>query len=565
MPSELRFEKLFSPFQLGELELKNRIVMPSMSTGLTTDEGYVSEKLLDYFEERARGGAGLIIVGYACVEYPRGNTSPHKISIDDDKFIPGLQLLAGIIKKNGARVAIQLNHAGGFALASETGLQSVGSSPVICRRYGDIPRELTITEIQDMVVRFTKGAERAVKAGFEAIEVHAATNYLINQFLSQATNKRTDAYGGNLKNRSRFLMEIVSSLKEVVGTDYPLWVKVNATEFGLPSGINLEDAKELVKMLQNAGCCAINVSSEGRVYRFSKMNQPAGTDVPLAGAIKKVLKIPVIAMGRMTPDIAERTLQEGKADLVAVGRALLADPELPNKVASGRLDDIVPCLSCSVCSGVPPQRCTVNANFGREREYRIKPTGKPKNIVVVGGGPAGMEAARVAALRGHNVTLYTEKTQLGGRLRMASKIPGHVRYADLTSYLANQVRKAGVKVELGKKVTVDLIDTIRPDAVIVATGSRLSWLGWLTAGLISILGWRQIRDTGGRRSLRRTGGEKRDNMGVHTVFLMAAQPNQALVRGLGGKVPEVYHAGDCTDPFGIMQAIADGAHFGRIV
>ena len=207
----------------------------------------------------------------------------------------------------------------------------------------------------------------------------------------------------------------------------------------------------------------------------------------------------------------------------------------------------------------------MNASFGREREYRIKPAGKPKNVVVVGGGPAGMEAARVAALRGHNVTLYTEKSQLGGRLRLASKMPGHGRYAELTNYLANQVRKSGVKVEFGKKVTVDLIDTLKPDAVIVAVGSRLSWLSWLVAGLISILGWRHVRDTGGRRSLRRTSGEKRDNMGVHTIFLMAAQPNQALFRELGGRVSEVYHAGDCADPFGIMQAIADGARFGRIV
>lgn len=329
------------------------------------------------------------------------------------------------------------------------------------------------------------------------------------------------------------------------------------------------DTKELAKMLEDAGCCAICVSSDGRKYHFSTMTEPQGIDVPLVEAIKKVVKIPVIAVGRVTPGVAERALRDNKADLVAIGRALLADPELPNKAALGRLDDILPCLACDACKGAySPQRCTVNASLGKEREYRIVPAKKVKKVVVIGGGPAGLEAARVAALRGHKVILYEKAGKLGGRLRLSSKMPGYGSIEELIKYLSHQVTNAGVNIHLKEKATAALMDEVKPDAVILATGSRLSLPSWLVAGAISILAWRKLKHTGGRSSRSRPvriSGARKDEIGIHSVFLTAAEPNQALSTELSSKVPEVYRIGDCMLPFGMMEAIADGAHVGRIV
>ncbi|MDP2743735.1 MAG: NADH:flavin oxidoreductase, partial [Dehalococcoidia bacterium] len=215
--SSMKFEKLFQPFDLGGMRLKNRMVMPAMSIGMATDDGYVTERLLDYFEERARGGVGLIIVGYAVVEFPRGLTGPKRVAVDDDKFLPGLTSLAQRIKQNGAHVALQLNHAGGFAISSFAGSMPVAPSSVICRVGGEIPRAMTVDDIQAMKLRFVEGAQRAQKAGFEAVEIHSATGYLLNQFLSPSKNKRTDAYGGDLPNRARFLLEIIAAIREKVG------------------------------------------------------------------------------------------------------------------------------------------------------------------------------------------------------------------------------------------------------------------------------------------------------------------------------------------------------------
>jgi len=239
--NESRFEKLLSPFDLGGMRLKNRMVMPAMSVGIVTDDGYVTERLLDYFAERARGGVGLIIVGYAVVEFPRGLTGPRKVAIDDDKFLPGLTSLAQCIKQNGAHAALQLNHAGGFAISSFAESIPIAPSAVVCRPGGEIPRAMTVEDIQAMKVRFVEGAQRAQKAGFEAVEIHSATGYLLNQFLSPAKNKRTDAYGGDLPNRARLLLEIIAAIREQVGASYPLWVRLNGKEFGVPGGITLEE------------------------------------------------------------------------------------------------------------------------------------------------------------------------------------------------------------------------------------------------------------------------------------------------------------------------------------
>lgn len=466
----MKFEKLLEPFDLCGMRLKNRMVMPAMSPDFATLDGFVTQTFLDYWEERARGGVGLMIAGYGAIEFPKGVTGLLKLAIDDDKFIPGIESIATISHKYGASVAMQLNHAGGFALKADTGLQPVAPSAVVVR--ADMPKELTVGEIQDLVARFAKGAERAKKAGFDAIEIHAATGYLLDEFLSPAYNRRTDAYGGELKNRARFLLEILGAVRRVVGQGFPLWVRINGTEYGVKNGITLDDAKGLAVILEQSGCCAVNVTYYDKITPFAVMEEPAGSQLQLAEGIKGVVNIPVMITGRMTPDVGERALREGKADLIVTGRQLFADAEIANKLAAGRLDDIRPCITCSRCGGRrgKPVQCAVNPDLGKEREYRITPVRKRKKVLVVGGGPAGMQAAIVAAQRGHEVTLY-ERNRLGGQLHEATAPPHKDNMKLIAPYLASQVKKVGVKVVLGKEATAEVITELKPDVVILATGA----------------------------------------------------------------------------------------------
>lgn len=470
---KMKFSKLFEPAQIGHLKLRNRIVMPAMGTNFGTPDGYVTEKMQDYYEERARGGAGLVIVECACVDFPRGKGPARQPAVDDDRFIPGLSELVQAIHEHGARAALQLHHAGKDAPSKITRLQPVAPS-VVLSPWGVLPKELTVDEIADIIDRFARAAERARKAGFDAVEIHATHGHsLIAQFLSRATNKRADAYGGELKNRARLLLEIIEAIKNLVGEEYPVWCRVAGEEKGIQDGITLNETQEVAQMVQRAGADAIHVSIHG-AHLLAIVPESPGALLPLAQGVKRRVKIPVIAVGRIDPQLAEKVLQEQKADFIAMGRALIADPELPHKVASGKLKDIRPCIYCYRCFDASLARdeeirCSVNAALGREREYQIVPAERAKRVAVIGGGPAGMEAARVAALRGHRVVLYEKGHRLGGQLVLAGLV--NSEFESLPPYFGHQLEKLGVEIKLGRKVSSESIETAKPDVVIVSTGA----------------------------------------------------------------------------------------------
>jgi len=469
--------KLWEPFRIGRMELKNRVVMPPMVTRYAADDGFVTERTRDYYEARARGGAGLIIVEATYV-HRQGWAFPNQLGISDDKFIPGMRELVDVVHKHGAKIGIQIHHGGREAKSAVNGLQPVAPSP-LPGMAGETPREMMVEEIAETVAYFADAAVRARTAGFDGVELHGAHGYLIDQFLSPNSNKRKDEYGGSVRNRACFLLEIIADVKEAVGDDYPVWCRMDGKEYGV-EGITLEDAQKTARLVQEAGLAAIHVSAWGPE---SPVNRTTPTFTPvviedLAEGIKKVVSIPVIAVGRITPEDAERLLEEGKADLIAIGKAMLADAEWANKVASGKTDDITPCIICNGCRDdlrnpkLVGIRCSANATLGREKESDIVPAAKPKKILVVGGGPAGMEAARVAAMRGHQVTLWEKESRLGGQLVQAAIPPHKDRIAPLTKYLETQLQKLGVRIQLGKEATATAVAEFKPDAVVVATGIR---------------------------------------------------------------------------------------------
>ncbi len=469
--------RLWEPFRIGRMELKNRVVMPPMVTRYAADDGSVTERTKDYYEARARGGAGLIIVEATYV-HRQGWAFPNQLGISDDKFIPGMRELVDVVHKHGTKIGIQIHHGGREAKSTVNGLQPVSASS-LPGLAGETPREMAVEEIAETVAYFADAALRVRTAGFDGVELHAAHGYLIDQFLSPTSNKRKDEYGGSVRNRARFLLEIIADVKEAVGDDYPVWCRMDGKEYGV-EGITLEDAQKTARLVQEAGLAAIHVSAWGPE---SPVNRTTPTFTPvviedLAEGIKKAVSIPVIAVGRITPEDAERLLKEGKADLIAIGKAMLADAEWTNKVAAGKTDDITPCIICNGCRDdlrnpkLVGIRCSANATLGREKESEIVPAAKPKKVLVVGGGPAGMEAARVATLRGHQVTLWEKESRLGGQLIQAAISPHKDRIAPLAKYLETQLQKLGVKIQLGKEAIATAVAEFKPDAVVVATGIK---------------------------------------------------------------------------------------------
>jgi 2,4-dienoyl-CoA reductase-like NADH-dependent reductase (Old Yellow Enzyme family)/NADPH-dependent 2,4-dienoyl-CoA reductase/sulfur reductase-like enzyme len=500
------FDNLLQPGRIGTMAVKNRIVMAPMGSNFAEADGTCGERIQAYYEARAAGGAGLLTMGVGAIAYPAGTAEPYQVGISDDSFIPGLKGIVDRVHRHGARIAIQLQHAGKtavrdlaegrelwvpsippavktdmFAALTQEELGAFISSSKGREKAGVKIRVMDKADIAQMVEWFAAAAERARRAGFDGVEIHAAHTYIIAGFLSGYFNKRDDDYGGPLPNRARLLLEVIAAVRARVGPDYPVWLRLDACELHMEGGITLEDAKAVAKMAEAAGIDAVSVSayantSTGVAFTEAPLVQQKAGFLQWAAEIKEGLKIPVIAAGRLEPEVANNAIAAGQCDFVAMARKMLADPELPRKLIENRPEDIRPCIYCYACVSQifvnQRVKCAVNPMTGHEAEIRLEPAAKPGHVLVVGGGPAGMEAARSAALRGHQVTLVERSGRLGGTLFFAA-----LAYAEngaLLDYLVTQMKKLDIDVRLDTIATPELVRQLGATAVIVATGAERS-------------------------------------------------------------------------------------------
>jgi 2,4-dienoyl-CoA reductase (NADPH2) len=508
--SAKRFEKLLEPGKIGSLKTRNRIIKSGAGMFLwNKDETHANERIKAYYEAMAMGGIGLLIVEAPVVDYPLGARWRERYRIDDDKYIGGLKELTDVIHKHNCPTFMQMNHDGSWQtqlwdpVRTYTG-QPVGASAIKLEAELDsnneLTRPLTIEEIEVIIDKFASAAVRAQKAGFDGVDVNAGSSHLLHTFLSPYWNKRTDIYGGTTENRARILTSIVKEIKKRLGNDFPVAVLINGLEVGTYMHIDNkecltpDEARKIAKLLEEAGSDAIQLRNHWIGYHmggflpdqlffpeapvplsqfpaeYDYSKRGAGANNCLTAALKKMVNIPVIAVGRIDADMGEDLLRKGGADFIAMTRRIHADPEYPNKIAAGRILDIAPCTACCSCNGTG--KCRINALSGTEISS-IQKASTRKKVVVVGGGPAGMEAARVAAIRGHDVTLYEKEHELGGLLPLAAFIKGTETedIPSLIQYLKRQVTNLGVKINTGKEFNSSVLNELKPDVLILATGS----------------------------------------------------------------------------------------------
>ncbi len=481
-------EKLMKPVSMGGLRLRNRVAMPPMTMAYADKSNGVSQTHIEYFSERAKGGVGLVIVGGVCVERKIGQlfVPSHLLCIDEDDSIQGYQRLTDAVHHHGARIAAQLYHAGRQTSLEKTGgLQPVSASDVDTMFMGVLPmpsaRALTLDEIEELEDAFADAAERAKRAGFDAVLIDGGAGYLIGQFMSPFVNRRRDEYGGDLEGRMRFPLRIVEKTRRRVGADYPLLFDLPADEL-IEGGIRVEESRVMASMLEGAGIQGFRIHValyETYQYVVPPAVVPKGVHAERARAIRESLKGAKVMLGHRINDpvLAEELLQQEAADIILMGRPLIADPELCNKTREGRLEDIRKCIACNIgCIGNivsgKPATCTVNPALGREKEFEYRAAAKPKKVLVAGGGVGGMEAARVAALRGHRVTLYEKADQLGGWAAVGCIPPHKQEIRGLIGYYATQLNKLGVTIHLSRRLTSKDVLAEKPDALILATGSE---------------------------------------------------------------------------------------------
>lgn len=451
--------------------------MPAMGTNLAGAHGEVTDHLIRYYEERAQGGTGLIITEFTSIDYEYGKGMTNQLRIDDDRFLTGFYRLANAIHKYGAKLFVQLHHAG---RQSNSGLlggkQIVAPSPVTCEAIGEEPRELTTNEVKEIIQKFIKGAVRCKHAGIDGVELHGAHGYLINQFLGPCTNLRTDEYGGNFENRMRFLEEIVTGIKAQCGEDFPVTVRLSIDEFD-EGGLKIELSKKISRYLEKVGvdglhASAGNYNSSDKIIESPLYEQ--GWKVYLAEAIKSEVNIPVIAVGSIRePSYVDSILAKKKADFVAIGRGLIADPEWARKAYEDRENEIRMCISCLHCIYSKGHvACSINARAGRELEFpELKPVEKHQ-IVVVGGGPGGMETARVLSLKGYKVTLFEKTAALGGQLKLVDEPVYRKKMTWYVDYLRLEMERLQVELHLNTEATIEQLLALQPYAIILATGGK---------------------------------------------------------------------------------------------
>lgn len=493
--------RLFEPAQLGSLALKNRLVMAPMGSNYAEVDGTCGERIQAYYEARARGGAALLTMGVVSVAFPAGTAEPFQVGLSEDKFIPGLTRLTHRVHQHGAKIAVQLQHAGKTSVRDLAEGRPLWVPSIPPRVSSNMMERLTKEELSAFISQAGKGrpqirvmtredietaiqwfadaASRAQAAGFDGIEIHGAHTYLIAGFLSGYTNTRDDEYGGSLENRARFMREVIAAVKRRVGPDMPVWIRLDAQEIGMKGGITLQDAIAAAKIAKDSGAAAVSVSAYANLTRGSAFTEaplvqrPAGF-LEWASAIRAGSGLAVIAAGRLDAQASERAIQNGDADFIAFARKLLADPELPNKWRAGQVQAVRPCIYCYTCVSQifvnERVKCAVQPTTGQEHVLAHRPMpSRTKRLVVVGGGPAGMEAARVAAERGHSVTLLERGHALGGSLRLAS-----LAYPENNALLENLTHAMYhplIEVRLKQSINEDLILGLKPDQVFLATGA----------------------------------------------------------------------------------------------
>ena len=476
-----KYQHIFSPVTIRHMTVKNRIVMMPMGTNFGEQNGEMSFLHINYYEQRAKGGTGLLIVENASVDSPQGSNGTTQLRIDSDNYIPRLYKLCENVHKHGACIAIQINHAGASAMSSRIGMQPVSASDVPSKEGGEIPRPLTKEEILHIVRKYAEAARRAQICGFDAVEIHAGHSYLISQFLSPIYNKRTDEFGGSAENRTRFAHMILEAVRKQVGPHFPIFLRISADEL-MEGGNTLEDTLAYLEYLEKEVdvfdvSCGLNGSIQ---YQIDANYLPDGWRSYMARAVKEKFGKPCIAVGNIRhPQIAEEILAKGDADFIGMGRGLIAEPEWVNKVEYGNEGDLRSCISCNIgCAGHriglnQPIRCTVNPAVNSGEDYMKHKIKKPCNVVVIGGGTAGLEAACTAAEVGCTTFLIEKKAELGGLASVISKIPDKKRLGEFPQYLIRRAEKLhNLFVFCNTQATTELVKSLNPDIIVNATGSE---------------------------------------------------------------------------------------------
>jgi len=470
-------DPIFEPIIINQLKINNRIYLPAMHLGMAMDFE-VTEQIINFYAQRAMGRPGMICAGYATIDELSGNTQ--NIGAHDDKFIPGLQKLSKAIKDNGSLSAMQINHAGRYNFSFFlNGKQPVAPSPIASRMTRETPKEMTIDEIKTTVNSFAQAALRVKKAGYDAVEVLSGTGYLISEFLSPLTNHCKDKYGGSFENRMRFGLEVVTAVRDAIGKDFPLIVRMNGNDF-MPDGNSRTELQEYARALSEnmVDALCINVGwHEARVPQIVAC-VPRGAFSYLARGIKEKVNVPIIASHRINdPVTARQLLADGMCDMVAMGRSLIADPFLPEKTRQGKEKQIMHCIACAQgCFDnlfkLKHVECLCNPLAGYEGNKPVNKTGSPKKVLVAGSGPAGMTAALCAHSRGHDVIIYESLPRSGGQLYLAASPPGRDEFVQLAKDLENQIAVKKIPIVLKSKVTAKIIKKENPDKIIIATGAK---------------------------------------------------------------------------------------------